>query len=124
MKKTWIYLLLLLSILSSCSVLDKERVYEGLYKNDNIKLHFINSKEGKVVVNEVDTIPFKYKIEMYRINRKIGKTEKEKIKLYVYRFTINANYELNFPLGFTEVGQKGGDVLEGNDGLTLVLKRN
>jgi len=75
-------------------------------------------------VNGTDSIPFQYKIESTRTNPKAERKNNEKVKLYVYRFTVSAEYELSFPLGFIEIGQKKGDVLQGNNGMTLVRKRN
>lgn len=120
MKNVLIYALLFI-LLSGCSIMKSEKIYQGSYKEDNIELFFLNSKKGRIVINQNDTIPFVYKIEKNRINPKTNKIND--VKFYVYRFTINAEYELNFPIGFYEIGQKGGDVLQGSDGLTLVRKR-
>tara|TARA_R110002012_G_scaffold217900_2_gene389155 strand:- start:19 stop:357 length:339 start_codon:yes stop_codon:yes gene_type:complete len=110
--------------LCSCSILNNERIYEGTYQNDNVTLIFENSRKGKLIVNGTDSIPFQYKIESTRTNPKAERKNNEKVKLYVYRFTVSAEYELSFPLGFIEIGQKKGDVLQGNNGMTLVRKRN
>ncbi|KQC32671.1 hypothetical protein AAU57_04545 [Nonlabens sp. YIK11] len=99
-----------------------EKIYQGSYKEHNIELSFLNSKKGRIIINENDTIPFAYKIEKNRINPKTNKIND--VEFYVYRFTINAEYELDFPIGFYEIGQKGGDLLQGNDGIILVRKRN
>ena len=69
-------------------------------------------------MNENDSIPFEYKIEKSRINPQTGHSEN--INVYVYRFTVNADYKPRVPLGFYEIGQKGGDILQGNEGTTLV----
>ena len=120
MKNVLIYSLLFM-LFSGCSIMKSEKIYQGSYKDNNIELSFLNTKKGSIVINKNDTIPFTYKIEKNRINPKTNKIDD--VEFYVYRFTINAEYELNFPIGFYEIGQKGGDVLQGNDGLTLVRKR-
>ncbi|XLS27640.1 hypothetical protein ACJD0Z_10575 [Flavobacteriaceae bacterium M23B6Z8] len=120
MKNVMIYALFFI-LLSGCSIMKNDKIYQGSYKEDNIELSFLNSKKGRIVINKIDTIPFVYKIEKNRINPKTNKVDE--LKFYFYRFTINAKYELNFPIGFYEIGQKGGDILQGSDGLTLVSKR-
>ena len=122
MNRPWTYLLILI-LLSSCSVLNNERMYQGSYNNETITVHFENSKEGILVLNENDSIPFKYKIEKNKTNPQTKKIDDE-LEFYVYRFTLNAGYELSFPLGFYEIGQKGGAILNGNNGMTLVRVKN
>ena len=122
MNRFWYYILFL-AFCSSCSVMNNERVYEGFYENDSIKIHFSDSKNGKLVVNNNAAIPFEYEIETSQIIPEMENSDNRKVKVYIYRFTVNADYNLSFPLGFYEIGQKGGDVLRGSPGLTLVRKR-
>lgn len=123
MNKIGVYIIFL-TFFCSCSILNNERIYKGTYQNDDVTLIFQNSSKGKLIVKGTDSIPFQYKIESFRTNSKTKKQNNEKVKFYIYRFTVSAEYKLSFPLGFIEIGQKRGDVLQGNNGMTLVRKQN
>lgn len=97
----------------------KERIYKGQFKNKNIAVQFTNSKKGKIVIDEREIIPFSYKIE--KLNTE-SKSEIAKKYLAIYRFTIDASYQLNFPLGFYEIDQQQGDTLRGSDYNLVLVK--
>ena len=118
--KKYSILLLTIIVMNGCSILRINDVYKGFYKNKKIELYLDTSKSGKFVINKNDTIPFKYKIEKSKFLIKEKNNIKREIDFYVYRFTINAEYNLNFPVGFYEIGQKRGNVIQNNNGITLV----
>ena len=50
--KNFLTHIVFLAILSSCSVLKNEKIYVGSYENDNITIHFMDSKKGKLLIND------------------------------------------------------------------------
>lgn len=115
MKTLLKYLIFNLFILSGCST-HKNLIYKGNYKGKNVIINFEDVKKGYILINNNDSIPFKYKIE----KNKIDNRAERKVKTYVYRFTVDARYKLDFPLGLYEIGQKRGKILRVNDSLIFV----
>lgn len=116
-----------LLILSNCSTINDNTIYKGNYKGQEITIKFTNSKKGYLKVDDKDSIAFRYKIEKNKIEIKSNNQEIKKVKSFVYRFTIDAEHKIDFPLGFYEIGRKKGKILQGIDSLILVkqeLKSN
>ena len=116
MKTLLKYSIVALFVLTSCSAMYKDLIYEGNYKEKTITINFEDARSGYIIVDNRDSIPFSYKIEKNKIENEMAK----KIKTYVYRFTIDAKYNIDFPLGLYEIGQKRGKVLQVNDSLTFI----
>ena len=121
MKSILVYSILLI-IFISCSTLKRERIFIGSYKNRNISVHFKNSKEGKIIVDNNEIVPFIYKIEKVKLAKEKEIQNKRKINYYIYRLTISAEYKLSVPFGFYEIGQKGGDTLKSSEYDLILVK--
>jgi len=113
--KTLLKYLFSLLILSGCSTY-KSLIYKGNYKGKDVTIHFEDVKKGYILIDANDSIPFSYKIEKNKIDNRLEK----KVKTYVYRFTVDGEYKLDFPLGLYEIGQKRGKILRVNDSLIFV----
>jgi len=107
-----------LLVLSSCSAMYNDLIYKGNYKGKDIVINFQSTKRGYILVANKDSIPFNYKIEKYKKGNDSSDTKK--VRLYVYRFFIGAEYDIDFPLGLFEIGQKRGRIIQVNDSLTFV----
>lgn len=118
MKALLKYSIFGLLILSSCSTMYNDLIYKGNHKGKAIVINFENARNGYIIVDNRDSIPFDYKIE----RNKLDNGDAKKVKTYVYRFNIDAKYNIDFPLGLYEIGQKRGKVLRVNDSLTFVRK--
>ncbi len=116
MKTLLKYSIFSLFIFYGCSAIYNSSVYKGNYKGKDIIINFEDAKKGFMLVDTKDSIPFNYKIE----KNKIDNVSSKKVITYVYRFTIDADYDLDFPLSLYEIGQKRGSVLQVNDSLTFV----
>lgn len=118
MKINLIYCIVLITIVSCGS----PKTYEGSYKNKKIAIQFANSKKGKIIVDDTTIIPFAYRIEKLKTGAKNNIENKHLVNYYIYRFTIDANYQLSFPLGFYEINQKRRDTLHGSDYNLISIK--
>ena len=119
MKRNLIILSLLI-IFQSCGVIKINENYSGIYNGKWINVEFKNFNTGEIRIEDNNIIPFKYKIE--KANIKQGNTGK-KVKMYIYRFTINAEYfDKDFPVGFYKIGNKKGKILTNGNGISLVRK--
>jgi len=116
MKTLFKYSIFCLLILSGCSTIYKNSIYKGNYNGREIILNFKDAKKGQILVDNNDSIPFTYEIEKNKIDN--GSTKK--MNIYVYRFTIDAKYKLDFPIGLYEIGKKRGNVLQINDSIIFV----
>ena len=112
---------ILFIIFISCSTLKKEKIFIGSYKNKNISVHFKNSKEGKIIIDNNEIVPFLYKIEKVKLIKK-NEIQNKKINYFIYRLTINAKYKLSVPFGFYEIGKKGGDTLKSDEYDLILVK--
>lgn len=115
MKTLFKYLIFSLFFLSSCSTYNN-LIYKGNYKGKEITINFESAKKGFITIDNNNSIPFVYKIEKNKIDNEAAK----KVTTYVYRFTVDAKYNIDFPLGLYEIGQKRGKILQVNDSLTFV----
>lgn len=105
-----------LLVLNSCSTMYNDMIYKGNYRGKVVTINFENSRKGYIKMGDSDSIPFGYKIEKSLME--IGNAKK--VKTYIYRFTVDAKYDFNFPFGLYEVGEKRSPVLRANDSLTFV----
>ena len=105
-----------LLVLSSCSKMYNYMIYKGKYKGEDVTINLEDSRNGYIKMGNSDSIPFDYKIEKSRVES----GNANKVKTYVYRFTVDAKYDFDFPFGLYEIGQKRSPVLRANDSLTFV----
>lgn len=114
------YSIFSLLVFSSCSTINDGAIYRGNYKGKNITINFTNAKKGYFLVDDMDSIPFNYKIERSKVERKSIKETVRKVKYFVYRFSISAEYNIDFPLGLLEIGQKRGKIIQATDSLIFI----
>lgn len=100
-------ILIFVFIFYNCSVKRKVRTYKG----EDITVVFTNSKKGYLNTKKKDSFPFDYKIESL-------KTKKGK-QYFIYRFSIDAKYKLDFPLSIFSIKNKTGYSLYINNQLIV-----
>ena len=115
MKRSFKCCILFALLLCGCSA-NNNLIYKGIVKGKETTIHFENHKKGYLLIDNRDSIPFRYKIEMIKVNS----AKKKKVNTYVYRFTMDASYKLDYPLGLFEIGQKRSNVLQLNDSIIFV----